>query len=66
MADDVETLRTALRNLVLKVHEINKATEYLFVNAWNHHMEYKGPQYGEELREAERLVGLSKPGSKVP
>lgn len=52
-----EDLQKALRALVCKVHEVNKGTEYLFAFAQNHALgKYSGPQYGAELREAERLT----------
>lgn len=59
-------LKDALRALVVKVHGVNKGTEYLFVFAANHAMgQYAGPQYGEELIRAGKLVDLGKTEKRV-
>jgi len=51
-----QQLEMALRALVKKLEEISKATEGIFTMAWAHGMEYKGPNYGEELTAAKKLL----------
>ena len=54
--DRCQQLETVLRALVKKLEEIGKATEGVFTMAWAHGMEYKGPNYGEELAAAKKLL----------
>lgn len=55
---DAWELFSALENLVNKLEEINKSEAYKAV--WfmymNHGMEYKGPNYGEELDAARKVL----------
>ena len=51
-----QQLETVLRALVKKLDEVGEATKGIFTMAWAHGMEYKGPNYGEELAAAKKLL----------